>query len=257
MSFLPEDYKLPSSGGSSNYLKLQDGENRFRILTAIVFGWIDWHDKQPVRYRFNNKPSKPFNADKPIKHFWSMVVWDYEDEAIKIWEVTQKKIMASLKGMSQGDDWGPPYFYDIKVVKAGKELETSYTVVPLPPKALHPQIEDEFRVKPCCLEALFEGEDPWASMVGPPTKGIFSKNDMVSQSSEREGNLFDTLEEKIKEKGVDTSQLAVFLGKRAAEKRRPYVEVIESALHKDFLGSFIGAYKTWNSSNSRVEEIPF
>ena len=44
--FLPENYKSPEG----NYMKLQDGENTFRVLSSAIVGWEYWNrDNKPVR----------------------------------------------------------------------------------------------------------------------------------------------------------------------------------------------------------------
>src|SRR5215510_11210672 len=93
--FLPQDYQAPKT--SNFYMKLQEGENKFRILTQPILGWEDWLDKKPVRYTFDNKPTKSFDPKKPVKHFWSMVVWNYNEEQIQILHITQATIRSSIE----------------------------------------------------------------------------------------------------------------------------------------------------------------
>ena len=89
MNFLPDDYKSPKS--SNHYMKLQDGENKIRILTQPILGWEDWHDKKPVRYKMNEKPAKSYDPKKAIRHFWSFIVCNYNEEQIQILHLTQAK----------------------------------------------------------------------------------------------------------------------------------------------------------------------
>ena len=50
MTFLNKDYEVPKS--NSNYTKLQDGENTFRVLGSAIVGWQYWtKDKKPVRQK--------------------------------------------------------------------------------------------------------------------------------------------------------------------------------------------------------------
>lgn len=263
--FLPNDYKPPSNGGSANYVKLKDGENRFRILSLPILGWLDWTlQKQPLRFRFNAKPAKSIDPEKPVKHFWAMIVWDYEgDGAIKIWEVTQKKLMASLEELSKSPDWGAPFFYDVKVLRSGKDLETSYTVIPVPPKALHPKIEEEFRAKPCWLEALFDGEDPWnTALHRQSTKGIFSPSEVDTRNQEKERSLLTQLEQLSWSNGINPEKIPVYVGIKAAEKRKSLTEVVESALLKEFSTPFLTGYQRWMESqqphlSKLAEQVPF
>ena len=87
MSFLPQDYTSPKS--FNNYMKLQEGENKIRILSRPIIGWEDWLNNKPIRFRMSEKPAKPVDAKKPIKHFWAFVVWNYAEEQIQILHLTQ------------------------------------------------------------------------------------------------------------------------------------------------------------------------
>ena len=55
--FLPEGYEAPQ--GTGNYMKLQSGENKFRILSKPIIGWLDWKDNKPHRFRMKERPEKP------------------------------------------------------------------------------------------------------------------------------------------------------------------------------------------------------
>jgi hypothetical protein len=174
--FLPSDYQAPKSSGF--YMKFQEGENKFRILSQPVLGWEDWQDKKPIRYRMENKPARSVDPKKPLKHFWSMIVWNYVAEEIQILHLTQATIRRSLEALCADEDWGAPYFYDLKVVKSGEGMETEYMLNPLPHKPLAPHIRDLFDERKCNLEALFDNEDPFAPEHSHYTAGVFSKDDV-------------------------------------------------------------------------------
>jgi len=178
--FLPNDYQAPKS--SNFYMKFQEGENRFRILSKPILGWEDWQDKKPIRFRFNEKPAKPVDPKKPIKHFWSMIVWNYNEEEIQILHLTQTSIRKSLQALSTDKDWGAPYFYDLKVVKQGEGMETEYVLNPIPHKPLSEHIQHVFYDRRCNLEALFYGEDPFSKENTSFTEGIFSQEDVQNNS---------------------------------------------------------------------------
>jgi hypothetical protein len=176
MSFLPNDYKAPKT--SNYYMKLNEGENKFRILSQPILGWEDWDEKRPVRYRMDAKPLKSIDPKKPIRHFWSFIVWNYAEEHIQILHIVQASIRNSLEMLCKDSDWGDPYFYDIKIIKSGAGKDTEYTVNPLPHKPLNPAIKQSFIDRPCNLEALFDNADPfgpWETV----TQGIFSKEEIV------------------------------------------------------------------------------
>lgn len=168
--FLPEGYEAPQGGGS--YLKLQQGENKLRILSKPIIGWLDWKDNKPYRFRFNRKPEKPM-SDKPIRHFWALVVFDYNENAIKIWEVTQSTIQKAIEDLAKNEDWGSPHQYDIKITKKGQEKQTEYSVMPSPKKDLIAEIKQAAKDKPVHLEALYDGKDPFVINNGEQTQLIY------------------------------------------------------------------------------------
>lgn len=171
MNFLPENYTTPKS--SNSYMKLQEGENKFRILSSPIIGWEDWLDKKPIRFRFNEKPTKSIDPKKPVKHFWAFVVWNYMEEKIQILHVTQATIRNCIEALCKDTDWGAPYFYDLKIMKKGEGVDTEYMVNPLPHKPLDPSIKKAFMEKRCNLEALFDNSDPFSSDWDMYTEGVF------------------------------------------------------------------------------------
>ena len=175
-AFLPEDYEPPVASG--NYMKLQAGENRIRILSAPVLGWEDWTpEKKPVRFHYDSKPAKPIDPSRPVKHFWAMIVWNYKEERIQILHVTQSTIRTVIGALSENEDWGAPYFYDLKITKKGEKVDTEYSIIPCPKKPASEALRQAFHAKPCNLEALFTNADPFASNPSEGfTPGIFEDN---------------------------------------------------------------------------------
>lgn len=171
MDFLPQDYETPQGGGA--YMKLQQGENKFRILSKPIIGWLDWKDKQPHRFNIKSKPEKPFDPTKPIKHFWAMIVFDYTDKQVKILEITQNTIQKAIEHLAKDEDWGSPADYDIKVTKTGQEKATEYKVNPSPKKPLTDDVKEMAKRKPINLDALFKNGDPFSIQNGEQTQLIF------------------------------------------------------------------------------------
>jgi len=159
--FLPTDYVAPQ--GNSNYFKFEKGENRFRILSKPIIGWLDWNDKTPLRFRMDAKPSQPINPNKPIKHFWAFIVHNAKTNSIQILEITQSSIQGAIQQLSKDADWGAPYGYDIKVVKTGDGMETQYAVNPVPHKPVSQEVKDLLAAKPIDLEKLYDGTDPFVT----------------------------------------------------------------------------------------------
>lgn len=163
MSFLPEDYEVPSGGGGGSYFKPKTGDNRLRILSDVVIGWQYWNtSNKPVRMR-----EKPATAPadlrigddgKPdrVKHFWVVLAWDYDDNQLKIWEITQSGIQSDIAELANDSDWGHPKSYNILLKREGEKINTKYTVIPKPTKPLDERIVQEWQNAKVNLEAVFE-----------------------------------------------------------------------------------------------------
>lgn len=153
----------------SKYMKFGPGENKFRILSSPVVGWEDWDvtadgKKFPIRYRQEDKPADADVKSKDgIKSFWSMVVWNYAENAIQVLGFTQVSVQKAILALKQDEDFGDPTGYDIKVTKLGNGKDgTSYTVLPLLKGDISEEIKQELIATPVNLDALFEKDgDPF------------------------------------------------------------------------------------------------
>lgn len=179
--FLPENYEAPKQSNDT-YMKLEDGENKIRILSQPIMGWEDWTaENKPVRFAYNLKPERPITEAKPIRHFWSLIVWNYHVQKIQILHLTQASIRGKLEDLYRDKEWGQPYYYDIKIFKSGKKLNTKYEMNPSPHRPVEEYIKDAFHAKPIYLEAILTNEDPFAPHWKNYTQGIFDKNDMKDE----------------------------------------------------------------------------
>lgn len=168
MSFLPTGYQKPQTNNAS-YFKFKNGDNRFRILSNAVIGYIYWNNEnKPVRAKnqptiqmmVNPKINPTGKVDMP-KHFWAFIVFDYSDRMIKIMEITQKNIQASIYDYHADVSWGDPRNYDINIKKSGDGIETKYSVIPTPPSPLKEDVKNLFLNTKINLENLFTGDDPF------------------------------------------------------------------------------------------------
>lgn len=168
MTRLPNNYELPKSEGG-NYTKLKKGTTtKIRILTSPIVGWEYFtNENKPKRQReaFNGIPSDSKEGRKP-KEFWAFVVWNYEENAIQIMEITQNTIKEKLFNLAKDSDFGDPKAYDIKIARNnGEGIETKYDITALgkaefsPEKANVEEIMKE--AKGIRLEALYDGDDPF------------------------------------------------------------------------------------------------
>lgn len=174
-NFLPEGYeKIPSNG---RYMKLLDGENTFRVLSPAVTGWLYWNtSNKPVRskQRWDEIPHdiriESNGLQSKVKHFWAFVVWNYDESAIQILEVTQVQIMNAVKALVDSKHWGNPKNYDISVSRSGTGFDTEYVVQGIPPAPLNPKITAEYAKQKINLDAYVSGEDPFAGGAKPGAK---------------------------------------------------------------------------------------
>lgn len=161
------DYKIPTT---SNYMKFQEGKNRFRILSSAVTGYELWtKDNKPHRSReeweINDIPSdvKLDDSGNPrINHFWAMVVYNYEAKRIQILQLTQKGIMKYIQNSLINDsDWGSPKLYDIVVTRTGSGFDTEYATSAKPHSEVPADVSEAYSRMNVDLEQLFNNGDPF------------------------------------------------------------------------------------------------
>jgi hypothetical protein len=173
-TFFPSNYSAPSTGGA-DFMKFQDGENRFRILTAPVIGWEGWKDGKPFRREETVCSITPEMVDvdtkfdpagKPkINHFWAFAAYNYAEKKVQILELTQKTIMAGIQALANDTDWGDPRKYDLNVTKVKQGDKTTYTVMNKPHKELSSEVKEAFEesdIDPRSILKCSIAEDPKA-----------------------------------------------------------------------------------------------
>ena len=162
-SFLPEGYEVPKAMGGSGYMKLQEGANKFRVLSEAITGYEVWTvDNKPVRFRDYPK-TMPANirADSKVKHFWCFAVWNYWESSVQILEITQASIRDQMYDYYKLEEYGDPTQYDLNINRTGEGLDTSYTVQAFPPKPIAGEIIAEYQAKNINLAALFDNGNPF------------------------------------------------------------------------------------------------
>lgn len=176
MNFLPDNYKITSTGG--NYCKFKKGDTKIRVMSSATVGFEYWNtDGKPVRskefpetlpddIRYNDE-GKP----EQVKEFWAFTVWNYNENKMQICEITQKSIMEAIQGYVNEPAWGDPKQYDFKITRTGDGFDTKYQVQALPKSDLPEEAANAFVAMPVNLEALFRGEDPFNSQAAPEKTG--------------------------------------------------------------------------------------
>lgn len=165
------------SSSEGNYFKPQPDENRVRIISMPIFGWLEWTDedgsKKPVRTAIDEQPESDDEDNRPKKFMTVAIIDREDDDKVKIWEITQQSIIKSIKALSDTKDWGKPFTYDIIITKTGEDLRTKYVVTPCPKKPLDKNVIKEAQQRPCNLDKLFAGGNPWETEDGEETEYFF------------------------------------------------------------------------------------
>ena len=161
--FLPKDYKEPES----NYFKLKEGKNTFRVMSPAITGYEYWNtDNKPVRSKEPFKNTADIRVDKDgkpnrVKHFWAFIVWNIDAEVIQIMEITQKTIQDDIKALVNNEEWGDPKKYNITITRNGEGLNTKYVVMPSPHSDISEQAHGTFTDIDINLDALYDGNNPF------------------------------------------------------------------------------------------------
>lgn len=170
MTRLPDNYEFKENTGTSNYLKITEDPQEFRILTSPVIWWEyfrdEWWKTLPVRqkWEFEWIPSDSKNWEKP-KEFWAFAIWNHTLGKVQVAEITQQTIKKEILKYAQDDEnWGDPKKYDLRISKTGKGKETKYTVSALPKSKFESDTDEKWAfelAKWINLDALFDGSDPF------------------------------------------------------------------------------------------------
>lgn len=159
-SFFSKDFESSKPSISiSTFIKIENGETDIRILSRPIGGFVRWDNKKPIRSR--TKPKKVLDNQEPAKPFVAMVAYDRTKNHLGVLDITQTGLIKGLRDITEDTGWGNPANYDIKFSKSGSGMDTRYTVRPVAPKPLSPEIKEMFLANPCHLEALFSGSNPW------------------------------------------------------------------------------------------------
>lgn len=184
--FLPQGYKVPDK--PSDYMKFPEGSHKFRILSSPTLGWEVWAEGEDGKRTVKRVP---YEAEHPqsAKHFWAMVVYNYELKRIQLLSINQSTLQESLKALAMNEDWGSPLAYDITVVRTGKTMnDTKYSLTPSPQKPLLDEVKAAFDKVTVTMDAWMNGGEPFAKDK-TETSSIedFPNNEEADETLEDEG----------------------------------------------------------------------
>lgn len=165
-TWLPNDYQKPPT--NSNYMKFEQGDNKFRILSNPIVGFEYWtNDNKPVRSKQYPTETPNIKTDKEgksrVNHFWAFIVWGYRENKLMILQITQNSIKDYVEALQRSDNWGNPNNYDLNVSRKGTGFDTEYQTMALPPAQLSENIDEAYKKANIDLNALYDGGDPFNS----------------------------------------------------------------------------------------------
>lgn len=174
--FLPNGYVDPVQTG--NYMKLEEGDNTFRVLSSAITGWEIWGEevregkntRVPYRFHLNDDIEQKYQdlqtENNKFKVFWAFVVFNRDAKKIQILEVTQNSVRKALQALVNNKKWGNPKDYDIVITKnktGPLPMDVEYIVTPDPKEAVDPAIVAKYKAMNINLDALYKGEDPFST----------------------------------------------------------------------------------------------
>ena len=133
---------IPTSESGGLFMKkLEQGENRMRILTKPIQGYVWWPEGSNKPERAHGPTDIPTGI-KDAKYFWFLTI--AINGEVKFLELKQKTILSQIKSLSDNTEWGEVQDYDITITRSGQDLETQYTVVPNPKKAINADVAKQW-----------------------------------------------------------------------------------------------------------------
>ena len=154
-------------------MKIQDGESiRIRILSNPEFMWRWWTvDKKPLPVAYDGSLAKtPAGADPKGKSqfIWNVIVYNYNEDLVQIWNISQKSIQGDIEKFSKDNDFGDPQTYDLKISRTGKTMaDTEYTTIPMQKAENMKELDKDILVEASQinLKALLTNDNPFDDVV--------------------------------------------------------------------------------------------
>lgn len=146
------------------YLKFEEGDNRFRIVSPVIAGYEGWNRsadtpkvfRQETKFTGSQTKEHGFEDGKQ-KQFFGFIAWDYRGERWTTVSISQASLRKGLHSYFTDAEYGDPSKYDIVVKRSGSGIGTEYQVMAKPPKKFVAADPSDLEYK---LEELFIGGDP-------------------------------------------------------------------------------------------------
>jgi hypothetical protein len=138
------------SGGKSDFMRLEEGENTVRVMGNPVQFYIHWiTTPDGSKAKINSPASNPELVsrleDSGFKRQarWLIKVLDRSDDNFRLLEVGPQ-IYNGIKSLYNNSRWGKVTSYDITINRAPKGTQPLYGVTPNPKEALSSDFKSKF-----------------------------------------------------------------------------------------------------------------
>lgn len=154
--------------GSGDYLKLQKGENKVRIVSAPIAVWTAFNrnakegEAKVTKFLTEDGAmahNKVSDKESQARKRYAMWVLDRATDEILLAEFGSS-IMKAVKNLACDSEYGfdtLPVPYDIKITRTGDGLDTEYSVLPSPARELTEDEKRRVEAQKDLLEYLKEG----------------------------------------------------------------------------------------------------
>jgi hypothetical protein len=153
------------------YIKFPEGRTKLRVLSKeLILGYKGWYKDMPVTLRATEGLTQKEQVllDKNTREdgttyakynqFGACLVWNYDLQAVQIWEFTQATIKTQILALISNPDWGNLAAFDITIERTGKGLKTRYSLTPSPGKPLSAEAKEAFEKTRLDPKAAFTDE---------------------------------------------------------------------------------------------------
>jgi len=138
------------SGGKSDFMRLEEGENTVRVMGNPVQFYIHWivgsdGQKGKINSPINNPELVSRLEDSGFKRQarWLIKVLDRSDDTFRLLEVGPQ-IYNGIRALYNNSRWGKVTQYDITILKGPKGQQPLYSVQPNPKESLSSEFKSKF-----------------------------------------------------------------------------------------------------------------
>jgi len=138
------------SGGKSDFMRLEEGENTVRIMGNPVQFYIHWivgsdGKKGKINSPINNPELVSRLEDSGFKRQarWLIKVLDRSDDTFRLLEVGPQ-VYNGIKALYNNSRWGKVTQYDVTILRGSPGQQPLYSVQPNPKEALSSDFKAKF-----------------------------------------------------------------------------------------------------------------